>query len=325
MKRMLKVAAALVGLVLLSGMGSFFWAKTKADARLARTYETHHHDFPIPFPLTDAELAELRAERPEADVNAVALERARARGEHLVQARFGCVECHGKDFGGGTMIDDPAVGRLLGMNLTTGRGGVTARYTASDWDRMVRHGVKPDGTPSPMPSSDYAAMSDQELSDVVAYIRSMPPVDRDVPRPALGPVGTFLMASGGIVLTAETYDHQQAHAERPPDATAGVEFGRHLVSVCTGCHGSELAGGPISGGPPGWPSAANLTPHPDGLAGWTYEDFTRALREGRSKDGRALEAPMAGMVTYAANLTDTELAAMWAYLESLPAKPGPKR
>lgn len=339
MKTLLKVVGALLLLVSLSGAASFFWAKSKANARLTRTFETHRHDFPIPFPLSDAELAELRAEKAKAlpadadpatdalagvDLNAVALERAQARGKHLVEARYACIECHGKDFGGATMIDDPAIGRVMGMNLTGGRGGVTAQYTASDWDRMVRHGVKPDGTPSPMPSVDYAAMSDQELSDVVAYIRSVPPVDREVPRPTFGPVGTVLMATGKILLTAETYDHQQQHAVRPPEATEGPEFGKHLVGVCTGCHGPELAGGPIPASPPDWPPAANLTPHADGLAGWTYEDFARALRQGQAKDGRALRQPMANMVVYAANITDTELKSMWAYLQTVPAKPDPK-
>lgn len=51
----------------------------------------------------------------------------------------------------------------------------------------------------------------------------------------------------------------------------------------------------------------------------------RALRKGTSKDGRALRPPMAGMTAYAANITDTELKAMWAYLQTVPAKPDPTR
>ena len=73
--------------------------------------------------------------------------------------------------------------------------------------------------------------------------------------------------------------------------------------------------------PPSWPPAANLTNGPDGLAGWTYDDFLRAMREGRSKDGRPLLPPMAGMPAVAAKMTDVELQAMWAYLSTLPARP----
>lgn len=339
MKTLLKVVGALVVLVLLSGAAGFFWAKSKAMGRLERTYETHRVDFPIPFPLSDAEVAALREEKAKAlppdadpatdvlagvDLGAIALERAQARGKHLGEARYVCIECHGKDFGGGTMIDDPAIGQLFGMNLTAGKGGVTEKYVAADWDRTVRYGVLPSGKPTPMPSVDYAAMSDQELSDIVAYIRSLPPVDKDMPRPTLGPVGTVLMAANKINLSAETYDHQQAHLVAPPAESEGPEFGKHLVSVCTGCHGPELVGGPVPGGPPDWPPAANITPHADGLAGWTYDDFVGALRQAKSKDGRALRPPMAAMVNYAANITDTELKAMWAYLQTVPPKPDPK-
>jgi mono/diheme cytochrome c family protein len=320
MKKRLKVVGALFVLVSLSGAASFFWASSKAQARLARTVETHRVDFPIPFPLTDAERAELGE---GADPGQVALERARARGKHLVEARYVCAECHGKDFGGGTLVDDPAVGRLFGLNLTLGRGGVTAKYTAADWDRMVRHGVRPDGTPTPMPSSDFVAMSDQELSDIVAYLRSLPPVDRELPRPSYGPLMTLLLATGEVHLSADENDHHRTHAVMPPQANEGPEFGRHLVVVCNGCHGTELVGGPIVGAPPDWPPAANLTPHADGLAGWTFDDFQRALREGKAKDGRALRPPMAGLTVYAANITDTELKAMWAYLQTVPAKPDP--
>lgn len=334
MKRVLKLVGALVALVLLSGSGAFFWAKSAAKTRLAQHYETHRVDFPIPFPLTESELADLRAEKAKAlppgadpatdvlagvDLKALALERAQERGKHLMEARYACVECHGHDLGGGTMIDDPAVGKVLGVNLTAGKGGVVAKYTSADWDRIVRHGVLPDGRPTPMPSVDFAAMSDQELSDIVAYIRSVPPVDREVQRPVLGPLGSVLMATGKINLTAETCDHQKPHAAAPPTAAVSLEFGKHLVQVCAGCHGSNLAGGPIPGGPPDWPHAANLTPV--GLPGWTYDDFVRALREGKSKDGHTLRPPMAGMVTYAKNITETEFKAMWAYLQSVPPAP----
>ena len=96
------------------------------------------------------------------------------------------------------MIDDPMIGHLLGPNLTTGKGSVTRDFKASDWDRAVRHGVAPNGHPTAMPSSDFQFMADQELSDIVSYIRSLPPVDDTVPAIRLGPLGKVLLATGGI-------------------------------------------------------------------------------------------------------------------------------
>ena len=171
-----------------------------------------------------------------------------------------------------------------------------------------------------MPSVDFERMSDHELSDIVVFLQSHPPVDKDVPRVALGPVGKVLLATGKLVLSADAIAaHGDApHAVNPPAAAATIEFGRHLAATCMGCHGQDLAGGPIVGGDPAWPPAANLTRHPTGLAGWTAAQFARAIREGKRPDGTALREPMSGVVPYAANMSDVEVEALWLYLQSLP-------
>lgn len=316
MKRLLKVVAVVV-LVLVA---LFVAAKVASGQRLGKTYETHRAEFAVPFSLTETE----RAEIGEADPAAVALERAVASGRHLIVSRYGCTECHGKDFGGGTMIDAPPVGRFFGPNLTAGKGSVVSTYTTSDWDRIVRHGVLPNGTPAIMPSGDFAEVSDRELSDMIAYIRSLPPVDREMPKSSLGPVMVVMSALGKTVVSAERTElHQRPHVIEPPATAESLEFGKHLVMTCTGCHGEDLSGGPIVGGDPSWPPAANLTPHTEGLAGWSGEDFGNALLHARSKDGRELRMPMKAMTAFAANMSSTELKAMWGYLQSLPAKTTP--
>ena len=302
----------LIGVLVVAGAGAYGWAGSAASSKLANTYTIKASTFPVPWPLTGDSLRSAESEQ-------VALDSAVARGKHLVEARYVCVECHSTNFGGGTMIDDPAIGTLLGPNLTMGTGSRTVQYTAADWDRIVRHGVKPDGRPAVMPSEDYFAMSDRELSDIVAYIRSLPPVDNTVPAPTFGPVGKMLLATGQFKLSADMHPsaHEDAHAVLPPAEAPNAEFGKHLAQVCTGCHLPSLAGGPIIGGPPDWPPAANLTPA--GLVGWTYTDFERAMREGVRKDGTKLREPMALMPKYAKNMTDIELQALWAYISTVPA------
>ena len=317
MKLVLKIFASLVLVVLLLGTGGYAWAKGKSAALLGRTIETHAADFPVPFPLDSVEVAEAALTPEQADARA--LERALERGRHLVESRYSCTECHGQNFGGGTMVDDRMIGRLLGPNITAGEGGKTAAYTVADWDRIVRHGIRPDGTPAAMPSGDFQGMSDRELSDVIAYIRSVPPVDAEVPPVTLGPLGAVLVATGKIPLSADLIrDHAGPHAALPPAEEANVEFGRHLANVCTGCHGQDLTGGKIPGGDPSWPAAANLTPLGDGLGGWSYEQFAAALREAKRPDGTPLRAPMNGVTAYTARMTETELEALWMYLRSLP-------
>src|SRR5262245_30259752 len=99
-------------------------------------------DFAIPFPLSPEE-----TQREHLTARRRTGSPAPERGKHLLESRYGCRECHSRDFSGGVMIDDLAIGRLLGPNLTGGAGGRTAGFRPADWDRIVRHGVKPGGTP----------------------------------------------------------------------------------------------------------------------------------------------------------------------------------
>ena len=321
MNKPLKITLGVLGLLVAAAGGFFVWASVTSSRILASTIETHRVEFPIPFPLDRP----VEATDPWVDAADPAMERAVASGQHLVEARYACIECHGPNFGGGVMVDDPLIGRLLGPNLTLGQGSRTLDYAPADWDRIVRHGIKPDGTPSPMPAEDFQLMSDQELSDIIAYIRSMPPVDNEVPPIRLGPLGKVLMATGELVLSADLIGtHATAHLEFPPDAEVSAEFGRHLAGVCSGCHGADLSGGPIPGGDPSWAPARNLTPHEDGLEGWSYEDFSTAMLSGRRPDGSDLVAPMTLMLPYAQGMTEVELQALWAYLESVPSVPDPE-
>jgi cytochrome c5 len=345
MKKIGIAAGALVAFLALAAGGLVVWAKSATAARLGQSFEAHTVDIAVPMPLTDADLEELRATlraeqgEPEAaegegtdteeadvlegvDLDALALERARERGKHLVEARFVCVECHGRDFTGATMIDDPAMGTWSGPNLTGGEGSPVAGYTMADWDRIVRHGIKPDGTPAIMPSEDFVGMSDRELSDIVAYIQSFEPVDKEVPAPTFGPVGTMLVATGSLPLSAEHLpDHHAVHPENPPEAAVSVEFGAHLAQVCTGCHRRGLDGGPMPFGPPDWAPAANLTPHAQGLQGWTFEQFAQTMTTGTRPDGSELQVPMNQIVPYAQEMTEVEMEALWTYLQSVEAKP----
>jgi cytochrome c553 len=321
MKKPLKIALAALALLLILLGGGYGWASLKVRALRSRTVETHRVDYPIPFPLSEAELAELDAAE---DPGVAALSRAIERGRHLVTSRYACGECHGQSFGGGVMIDDPMIGRLLGPNITAGQGSRTRSYAPADWDRAVRHGVLADGRPSAMPAEDFQLMSDQELSDIVAYIRSMPPVDNEVQPVRLGPLGTVLIAAGQLPFAADLIrSHSDTHALLPPATEVSVEFGRHMAGICTGCHRADFTGGPIPGGDPSWVPAKNLTPHQDGLAGWTYDDFETALRGGRRPDGTELRMPMTLILPYAANVTDVEMRALWTYLQSLPPTPSP--
>jgi cytochrome c5 len=335
MLKFLKVLGVLLGALVVLFAVAFVVSSARASQRLSSKFETHRVELPVPFPLSASEINALRAERAaaasgepdadplaDADLGAHAHALAIARGKHLVEARYGCNACHGDNMGGGDMMNEPVIAVIRGPNITSGRGGVVAGYTASDWDRIVRHGVLRDGSQATMPSEDFFAMADHELSDIIAYIRSRPPVDNQVPPASFGPIGKVLLALGKYPLSAErVQDHKRAHLIEPPTAADTPEFGAHLSATCLGCHRANLAGGPMQFGPPDWPPAANLTAHASGLASWSFEDFDKSLTDGVSRDGRPLRDPMTHVIPGTRAMSLTERKAIWTYLQSLPALP----
>jgi mono/diheme cytochrome c family protein len=320
MKKLAKILGWILGVLIVVAAGAYAWASVRSSAIMAATVTVHTVDFSIPFPIEPDEVVRLGL-TPEA-AQQMARDQAVERGKHLVNSRYGCVQCHGKNFGGGVMVDAFPLGRFLAPNLTTGPGSRTLNYKASDWDHIVRHGVLPDGKPAIMPSVDFKAMSDEELADIVSYIRSFPPVDNTVPKSTLGPLGKFLVASGNMRPSAyEIAAHPVAHLVKPPEAAPTAEYGHHLAGICMGCHRADLSGGQIAGGDPSWPPARDLTPDPLALGPWTYDQFLTTVRTGRRPDGTTLQSPMIGLVPYFQQMTDVEVQAIWAYLRSVPPVP----
>lgn len=248
-----------------------------------------------------------------ADLDAEALRRAIERGQHLSEVRLGCADCHGVDYGGKLVADAMPVWRWFAPNIT--KGGLTKDYTSADWDRIIRHGVKPDGTNATMPAIDYQRLSDREVSDVAAFIESRPEVDTVQPPTKLGPIGKALMAFKKMPISAEMIDHSMTNGALPPEMAVNAEFGEHIVQTCVGCHGADFSGGPIAGGPPDWPPASNLRNTEAGLGSWTEADFITAMREGTRPDGSALNPIMPWEML--SKLSDTELKAMWVYFSGL--------
>lgn len=236
------------------------------------------------------------------------------RGRHLAMSR-GCVDCHGKDFGGEKVMDNGAMGRIYGPNLTSGAGGL-AGYRDEDWVRAIRHGVMRDGRGVfLMPADEYAHLSDADLGALVAFMKTLPPVNRERVPITPGPITRMLLATGKMKIPATQIDHANL---KPPTIAPGVtvEYGRYIAVACMACHGPNFSGGKIEVGPPDWPPARNLTPHATGdLAKWTEQDFVRAIREGKRPDGAALNPAMPRGF---AAMNDEELGALWRFLKSLP-------
>jgi cytochrome c553 len=287
---------------------AFLYFRSVALERLAKRYELAAADVPIPMPPKAAAADGGVQPSPEAEL-AAAVE----RGRHYVNSRAACTECHSPDLSGKVLIDSPVMGRWVAPNIS---GDDVKQFTGRDWVRLIRHGIKPDGTPSTMPSTDFTWFSDQEISDIAAYVRSRPKVERTQPPIVLGPIYAVMLANGVIPISAEVIDHDAPRPAYPPALEPSLELGKHLATTCTGCHAPNFSGGPISGGDPDWPPAQNITFHPSGIGGWTLADFKKALREGVRKDGSRVKPPMP--VAYTKNLADAEIEALYVYLKQQP-------
>lgn len=245
-----------------------------------------------------------------------------ARGRHLVEAIGKCIDCHGEDLGGTMFINDKAFGQIPAPNLTRGEGGRTGGYSDVDWVRSIRHAVKPDGRGAAiMPAEAFIHLGNDDLGAVIAYMKSLPPVNRAFPEPVFGPVARALLAFGKLPAFPAAYIDHDRNTIRPapvPDTT--VTYGDYLTQIagCRACHNPAMSGGPIAGGDPASPPASNLTP--GGIGGWTEADFARVLREGKRPHTEQVIDDRYMPWKYMGRMTDAEIHAIWLFLQSLPSK-----
>lgn len=243
------------------------------------------------------------------------------RGRHLVTAVAKCVDCHTADMGGQIFIDGGPFATVYASNLTPGKGGRLAGYTDAQIEAAIRHGVRPNGRGIMiMPSDEYQYLSDADVSAIIAYIRALPPVDREQPNSKLGPIGRAVYTFGMPLMPAARIDHEATGPRTAPPAGPTREYGQYLVSVggCRGCHGPNLVG--AASPEPDTPPSANITPAGP-IGRWSEADFVRAIRTGTRPDGTKINEfmPWKSMSTH----TDDELRAIWLYLQTVPPVESP--
>jgi mono/diheme cytochrome c family protein len=244
--------------------------------------------------------------------DAVALE----RGRYLYATR-GCTDCHGRDGAGKVFIDDPNGLHVKGPNITLGQGSPTAAYAPADWVRAIRHGLNRNGQPLLiMPSEDYTRMTDADLGALIAYVRALPPVTDDRREIRLPLPVRFVYAAGILMDAAEKIDHSLPPAQ-PVAGDDVIAQGAYVANMCQGCHGEGLRGGKIPGTPPDWPAAADLRPGPVMARYTTPESFAAMLRSGKRPDGSAIKVMPFDSLQ---EMSDAEIAALLAYLKTLPGK-----
>jgi mono/diheme cytochrome c family protein len=253
------------------------------------------------------------------------------RGEYVARAG-GCVGCHTEDkkdavpFAGGRALKTP-FGTFHGPNITPHPAGI-GRWTEADFVRAIRQGVRPDGAnyfPA-FPYPSYAKMSDADLRDLWAYLRTLPPSAQASKPHELG-----LLYRWRFPVAAWKWLYFTPALFVPdPQASATVNRGAYLVQAlghCGECHTPRnFLGGPrrdrqLAGGKgPEGKNVPNLTPAR--LKKWSDGELREFLVTGLTPDGDVAAEAMSEVITNTTSkLTPEDLAAVIAYLRSLPALP----
>ena len=229
-----------------------------------------------------------------------------AEGQRLARIRGCNGGCHGRDgIEGRVFVDDPWIGRLIAPNLSE----IASRYSDTQLERVIRHGIKPDGSGVfVMPSEMLGNLDDKDLGAIVAFLRAEPATESDFPENRLGPIWRTGLVLG-IPMTAPVtaWIDQHAGHPSPEDHRSLLDQGRYIaMSACTECHAPDLRGEPGD------------TPTLAIVAAYSLAEFTRLMRTGIAVGDRKLNDMMTGVALgRTAYLTDDEIAALHAYLPTL--------
>lgn len=260
------------------------------------------------------------------------------RGEYLVYGPAACAYCHvpmdqvheleaGEQVPliGGFAEDIPPA-RLRAPNITpdpeTGIGNLSDKEIA----RALRYNVGHDGRLI-LPVMDFQAMSDEDLTAIISYLRAQEPVHNEVEPTEFTFLGKALIAFGAL----NPHDHSVtplSDVEKEPSA----EYGGYLaigVAHCMGCHTEfnpvtgDFVGEPYSGGFNFGPNplsdghsfvSPNLTPDPETgvMAEWSKETFINRFKAGRVH-------PFFSPMPWGAysRMDSTDLAAIYNFLQTL--------
>ncbi len=230
------------------------------------------------------------------------------RGRHIARTR-GCFGCHGQNLEGQVFDEEwDWVERAVAPNLAA----YAKRHDAATIEAAVRQGIGHDGRALwSMPSYNYALLTDEDVSAVIAFLKSAPVVDKALPKPRLGWQARFRLFRGQAQHMADWADAM------PPlilDARHPLARGEYLAkTTCNECHGFDLRG----------QVDIDLTmPDLAVLEAYTDEDFLRLMAKGEAMGGRD-DLRLMTMVARDrfAYFTEQELDDLLAYLRTLPGQP----
>ncbi len=215
-----------------------------------------------------------------------------ARGEYLANHVAVCIDCHSsRDWTrfsgpptegtlgkGGDLFDQKFgfPGSYYAKNITPAGIG---RYTDGDLFRVITTGVNKEGEAMfpVMPFHYYGQMDEEDINSIIAYVRTLKPIQNIVPKSTSDFPMNFIL---------NTIPHK-AHLTKRPEKSDVVNYGKYLTSAasCIDCHtkvdkGTLIAGTEYGGGrefpfPDGSVvRSGNISPDKEtGIGMWKLETF----------------------------------------------------
>jgi hypothetical protein len=281
---------------------------------------------------------------PPRDVSVEITPERIARGEYLANNVTGCMFCHSKlnwDYYGGGLPEPGTKGSggwhvvesmgLMGgfdlyfSNITPAAIG---NWTDGELIRAITEGVNRDGQPLflIMPYDIYRIMDKEDVYSIVAYIRTLEPVSKPLPRKKIKRLLKYI---------ERTFPRPWEPQSRP-DPSNTIAYGKYLATIgeCIKCHtpmtksgkpikGMHLAGGNEYKLPDGSiVRSSNITPDPEtGIGSWERDDFIEVFKEYTSP--KALPKAARGQGTtvmpwsFLAQMKEGDLEAIYDYLMSV--------
>jgi len=256
------------------------------------------------------------------------------RGAYVYRAA-GCQGCHTDPadqkkkilLSGGRALKTP-FGIYYTPNITPDPETGLGKWNFANFRRALRDGKNPAGENyfPVFPYPAYTKMSETDMRDLWAYLRSVPAVKR-----ANKAHDTkFIFGIRFFALPWRILYFTPGAMAPDPDKSAEWNRGAYLVealSHCTECHtprnflGGFVGGKYLAGtleGPDGDP-VPNITPDPEtGIGEWSEDDYESLLGLGMLPDGDFIGGEMTEVYENTSKMTDADRRAMITYLKTVP-------
>ncbi len=313
MKRILAIAALIVIVVVLAGVGWLVLGPGPLDFAGGKT---------VP-------LADYKEANPTGVPASLAKVSLVERGEYLAQAGD-CAACHtvkgGKPFAGGFAFNLP-FGTLYSSNITPDQETGIGAWSDADFLKAVREGVAPDGThlyPA-FPYTSYTMMTDEDVLAIKAYLFSLPPVKQ-----ATAP-NTFSFPFNQRWTMAIWSAFFNPNERYQPNTAQSAAWNRgayiaEAMGHCGDCHTPRSVTqamdhrrkfmGAVAAG---W-KAYNLTPDKEtGVGAWSDETLAQFIHTGHVDGYGTASGPMGEAIDNSlSHLKPEDIDALVVYLRTVP-------